>query len=620
MATPDYSNMTDEELDLIINSPAMLRAVEAPAKIAPPEGSVGAAIAQHYSDTAQGMDPVTLALAGMGAGFNAIGHGAKEKLQMLLTPKADEPELLKQIAAARAERKLVDDALLSNPVAGFGNLAGKVATAAAAPARLPAQMLLEATLAAAEGGTDKPTGIGNELASSGVDALTAAGTTLGVGKLIQGAGRAVGAATGDLTEEGVRALRTKEAATRLGLPPTSLGQLYPNSAVGEVERSFPGYASRVTGQAKELRKVLDRPTVLPEGEVPDVGRAYVDELARAGENRLRLAAEKYKDVDRYVAEKGLGGFTPMYAARAITNYKNPGYEVATNLLERYGFQASATKGANANELGQVPLTFENYHTMRVAANKALATIQRGMATAEAMGAPIPAENAAAAKYLRDFKVALDSDAEAWAARNASNAEAVKKYQDATEYFRDVAGPTVLGNKLARKAMSKTKGFESGNKGLSAATSTEGMHSADLLYPTMTQRGQDMTDVLRNLPDVRATALSPDLTAPRSGAGVLRLAQAATGRPLATMETAISRLPGLRGLSESDVAARLMGARNSLVGASPTSVTPLQALKEGSLRARLAPSQGVLPRVAWGAAQVPQEALDERARRLLARTR
>lgn len=620
MATPDYSNMTDEELDLIINSPANLRMVEAPTKLAPPEGSVGARVAQHYADTAQGMDPVTLALAGMGAGFNELGQGAKEKLQMLFASKEAEPELLAQIATDRAERKKMDEALLANPVASFGNLVGKLAPAAAAPARLPAQMAVEAALSFAGPGSEKPTGLGNELSSSGLDSLISSGTMGAVGKGLQGAGKVLGATTGDLTEEGVRALRTKAAATRLGLPPTSVGQLYPASTAAEVEKNLPGYASRVTGQAKELRKVLDRPTVLPEGEVSDVGRSYVDELAKAGESRMRLAADKYKDVDRYVEEKGLGGFTPMYAARAITNYKNPGYEVATNLLERYGFNASATRGATANELGQVPLTFENYHTMRVATNKALHTIQRGMASAEAQGAAIPAENAAAAKYLRDFKVALDSDAEAWAKRNASNAEAVKKYQEATEYFRDVAGPTVLSNKLARKAMSKTKGFESGNRGLSAATSTEGMHSADLLYPTMTQRGQDMTDVLRNLPDVRSTALSQDLTPPRSGFGALRLAQAAAGRPLATMETAISRLPGLRGLSESDAAARLMGARNSLVGASPTVVTPLQALKEGALRARIAPRQGLLPRAAWGAAQVPQEALDERVRRLIARTR
>ena len=102
MATPDYSSMTDEELDAIINGPTTLKMVEAPTELIPPKGSVGAAVAQHYSDTARGMDPVTLAPAGMGAGFNAIGQGAKEKLQMLLATKETEPEVLKQIAADRA--------------------------------------------------------------------------------------------------------------------------------------------------------------------------------------------------------------------------------------------------------------------------------------------------------------------------------------------------------------------------------------------------------------------------------------------------------------------------------------------------------------------------------------
>jgi len=620
MATTDFSALSDEELDLIINSPAMLHMSEAPTKLSPPEGSIGANIAQHYENTSQGMDPVTLALAGMGAGFNELGQGAKEKLQMLFASKEAEPELLAQIAADRAERKTANEALLSNPVASFGNLSGTVATAAAAPARLPAQMALEAGLSFIKPGSEKPTGLGNELGSSGLDSLISSGTLGVLGKGLQGAGKVLGAATGDLTPAGVRAMQTKKAAQNLGLPPTSLGQLYPESTISTVERALPGYGARTVAQAKALRTALDRPTVLPEGEVSDVGRAYVDELRQAGANRMKLAGEKYKDVDRFVEAQGLGGVTPLYAARAITNTNNPGYDVATNLLGRYGFDAAATRGATAKELAAVPLAFENIHTMRVAANKALNTIRRGISSAEAQGASIPAENAAAEKYLRDFKTALDSDTEAWAARHASNKEALDKYKSATEYFKNVAAPTVLDNKLARKAMSSTRGFPSGGAGLRAATGTEGTHSVDLLYPTMTQRGQDMTDVLRNLSDVRATALSQDLAAPKSGTEAWRLIPAAVGHPLTAAETAISRIPGLQALSESGAAARLMGANNKLVGASPTSLSPLAALRSGQLRARLAPSQGVLPRVAWGAAQVPQEALDERARRLLSRTR
>jgi len=617
MALPDFSKMTDEELDALIAGKTESTLLG----VVPAVAEVKRQVVQNYEDTAQGMNPVELGLAGIGSEINAVGQGLKEKGQLAFTPSGPEyDELLKQVASDRAERNRLDSQLLSNPAAAAGKLLGQIGVAAAAPARLPAQMALEAALGSSKAGGGKPTGLANELMNSGLSGGTSALTMGAVGKGVEGVGKVLGAATGDLTAEGLRALQTKKAAERLGLPPTSVGQLYPTSKAADVEKALPGYGARTVEQAKSLRTALDRPTVLPEGEVSDVGRAYVDELGQAGANRMQLASDKYKAVDRFVEEQGLGGITPLYSARAITNTNNPGYDVATNLLGRYGFDAAATRGATAKELAAVPLAFENIHTMRVATNKALNAIRRGISSAEAQGASIPAENAAAEKYLRDFKTALDSDAEAWAARHAGNKEALDKYKDATEYFKTVAAPTVLDNKLARKAMSSTRGFPSGGAGLRAATGTEGTHSVDLLYPTMTQRGQDMTDVLRNLPDVRATALSQDLAVPRSGSGVLRLAQAAAGHPLATAETAISRIPGLKAMSESMTAARLMGANNKLVGDAPSALSPLEALRSGQLRSRLAPSQGALPRAAWGAAQVPQEALDERARRLLSRTR
>lgn len=616
MANPDFSSMSDEELDALISGAT----TETPLGVQPTGEELKRQVVQSYQDTAQGMSPVELGLAGLGSEFNSIGQGLKEKAQMFFASDKDEPALLKQITEDRAERAALDAQLLSNPVAAMGKLSGQVGMAAAAPARIGAQMALEAALSGSKAGTGTPSGFSDELLNSGINSGISTATTGLVGKGLEGVGKVAGVARGDMSAEGLKALKVKEAATRLGLPPTSVGQLYPDSAVGAVERAMPGYGAKTVEQAKALRTALDRPTVLPEGEVPNVGMAYVDELAQAGENRMRLAGDKYRAVDEFVEAKGLGGFTPMYSARAITNVNNPGYDTATNLLERYGFKASATRGATAKELGATPLSFENYHTMRVAANKALSTIERGMANAEAMGAAIPAENAAAAKYLRDFKTALDSDAEAWAKRNASNTEALDKYKEATAYFRDVAAPTVLGNPLARKAMSKTKGFKSGAKGLSAATSNEGTQLVDLLYPTMTRRGQDMTDVLHNLSDVRTTALSPSLAAPRSDWGALRLVPLAGGHPLAVAGTASSRLPGLRALSESETAAKLMGANNSFVGSAPTHLSPLQALQEGGvkgLRARLAPAQGAPKRLGWGAAQIAQDALNERLRRLAA---
>jgi len=480
-------------------------------------------------------------------------------------------------------------------------------------------MALEGAINFARPGGEKPTGIGGELINSLLQGGIGAVTTGAVGKGVQTLGKIGGAVSSKYTPEGEVALRTKEAAQRLGLPPTSLGQLYPTSPMASVEKALPGYGERVVDQAKSLRNVLDRPIQLPEGEVPDVGRAYVDELAAAAADRVAKGSEKYKAVDEYVAANNLGGFKPMYTARAITNTNNPGYEVASELLGRYGFDAAATKGAKASDLAKADLSFDNFHTMRTAANKALNTLNRGIDTAERMGTSIPAENRAARKYLQDFKTSLDSDAEAWAAKHKGNEEALGLYQDATKYYRDVVAPTVLENPIARKSMSQARGYKSGQEGLSAATSSVGIPMVDRLYPTMTRRGQDMTDVLRNLPDVRATALSRDMQVPETRGGLMQVLRAATGHPLTAAETVASRIPGIRNLSESNTAARLVGAQDVLAGQAPTSVPPLLALQQQGipgLRNRVLPTQGVLPRAAYGAAQYPQGALNERSRRLL----
>ena len=156
------------------------------------------------------------------------------------------------------------------------------------------------------------------------------------------------------------------------------------------------------------------------------------------------------------------------------------------------------------------------------------------------------------------------------------------------------------------------------EGLQSATNISNIPLVDLLQPTMSRRGADMTDVLRNLGDVRSTALAKDMKAPNTGDGVGQVIRAAWGQPVAAVETAISRLPGLRSLSESNLAAKLYGAENLVEGALPTHQPVLSALQSGGLgglRARLVPKQGVLPRSSYGLVQYPQEALDDRVRKL-----
>lgn len=619
MANPNYSEMTDEELDNIINGvvpEAAVNPVMGPALAAAGERKMAE---PEQEDNTLGMNPLQLGLAGAGSDINEVYQGVKEKGQLAFSPEGKAgADLLAKIQADRADRARTNKMLFSNPEAGAGRFLGQAITAAAAPARLPAQMALEGVMSFARPGSEKPSGIGGELVNSLLQGSLGAGSVGLVGKGIQSLGKGTGALVGKYTPEGETALRTKAAAQRLGLPPTSLGQLYPTSPMASVEKALPGYGERVTSQAKALRGALDRPMQLPEGEVPDVGRAYVDEIASAAQERMAQGANKYKAVDEYVAANNLGGFKPMYTARAITNTNNPGYEVASELLGRYGFDAASTKGSNANVLGKADLSFDNFHTMRTAANKALNTLNRGIDTAERMGTSIPAENRAARKYLQDFKTALDSDAEAWANKHKGNEEALNLYKDATKYYREVVAPTVLDNPIARKSMSQARGFKTGQEGLSASTSNAGIPMVDRLYPTMSRRGQDMTDVLRNLPDVRSTALSRDMQVPETQGGLMQVVRAATGHPLTAAETIIGRLPGVKGLSESKLAARMMGAEDAMSGRAPSSVSPLQALQQKGVRGLLErelPHQGMLPRASWGLGQYPQGALNERARRL-----
>lgn len=624
MADPvDFSQLSDEELDAIIGGvqpEVAANPVLSPALKAAKEPKTPVVV-EEKPDHTHGMDPLSLGLAGAGADLNDIIQGAIEKGQIAFAPEGEEGKaLLANIASKRATRERAKKELFKNPAALAGSFLGQAALSAAAPARIPAQMLLQGGLEFLKPGSEKPTGISSELVSSTLKGGLGAAATGVVGKGLQTLGKTTGAVIGDLTPEGRIAVSTKEAAERLGLPKTTLGQLYPNSPIASIEKALPGYPERVAGQSRALREALDKPLVVPEGEIPNVGGAYVDELANAANTRMALGTDKYKAVDQFISANGLRPVTPDYTSRIIASRGDKGYEVASDLLNRYGFNTTAFDGLKSNQIAQNPLNFEDLHSMRVAVNKALNTVNRGIDNAERSGISIPSENRAAQNYLRQFKSAIDKDSESWASQHAGNKDALDLYKDATKYYREVIAPTVLDNPIARKATSSTRGFKTGQEGLSAATSSAGIPMVDRLYPTMTRRGQDMTDVLRNLSDVRSTALSRDGLVPETRSGIGQVLRAVTGHPVTALETVAGRIPGLRGLSESKLATRLLGARDLLSGESPTTLPPLQALSQNGLRGLLGrelPRQGALPRAAWVAGQYPQQALEEKLRRLSA---
>lgn len=609
MATK-YDEMSDAELDAIIAGQKPIGEA-APGQgfeaLAERNAAVKAKEAQlrPVEDNSQGMSGWQLALAGAGADLNEMGQGIKEKAQLAFG--ADDTTAA-NINAERGERKRINEALFSNPEAQAGRFGSQAAMFAAAPARLLAQMALQGSMDFMRPGTEKASGIGKELIGSTMRGGIGAGAMGLIGKGVQGLGKVVGAGLNRMTPEGEIALATKAAAERLGLPATSLGQLYQHSSLGTLERTAPGmgHSERVGGQADALRTALDRPLHTPEGAVPNVGGAYVEEIAQAAKNRLALGSEKYDLVDKAVVDNGLQPLSLMYTARVATNTKNPGYDKAADLLSDYGFDIRLMQGFPASHFANQPATFAQMHQTRIATNKALNRINQDIARG---GPSDTTEARQAQKYLRDMKTALDNDAERWGTQNKGNEDALSLYKDATQYYKDVVAPTVLDNRIARKALSPYRGFETGRQGLAAATSEAGIPLVQRLEPTMSPSGMDMTQVLRNLPDVRKVVLSQDATVPQQSGALSQAAKAALGHPLTVAEAVATRLPGLRQLSESNLAARLYGAENAFEGVAPAGL-------RGSLRERFAPRQGVLPRVAYAGAQYPQDEADRKVRQLL----
>ena len=558
-------------------------------------------------DTTQGMGAGELALAGMGGELNDLGQGLKEKAQLAFRPKGPEGDkMLADINTARSEREQINQQLYRNPSANVGRFAAQAIPAIAAPSRLGAQVALQAALDFAKPGGDNVTGFGSEAISSGINALRGGTSMYGVGKGMQVLGKLAGAATGSMTPAGEAALRTDEAARNLGLPPLSVGQLAPDSAFGKIDAALPGSGQRVIDQAAALDQATGKPLSLPEGDVWRKGAAYQDELKQAVQNRLDLGTQKYRDVDSYVAANGLQGIKPTYTANVLTSKNNKGYQSALDDLEYYGFDgARNVPGMNAAQIKSQPMTFEEYHNLRVATNKSLNTAQRAIDTSRRIGTSLDPELIQKRAYLSDLKTALDSDAERWASLNQGNGDALGLYKDATNYYRDVVAPTVLDNPIAGKLLSRRNGFKDGEEATRASLSNSGMPKVDLLQPTMTDRGADMTQVLRNLPDVRERLLfgkSPD----QSSVGpVLRAALTAAGHPISAVEAISSHLPGIDRLMESGLMKRLFFAQNPLEGASPALQGGLSAV-----RSRFAPSQGLVPRAAYGAAQYPQDSVDD----------
>jgi hypothetical protein len=333
------------------------------------------------------------------------------------------------------------------------------------------------------------------------------------------------------------------------------------------EKAGGDYSTLVNEQAEALYKAITKDT--PYG-VPELGSKYLDELKQAVANRYAAGKQMYRAVDDIVSAKGLGKFMPGYTANVVTNVRNPGHSLASEELAKYGFDVPSMAGMKAQQLAKLPLSFENFNTMRVATNKAWGNLNRQIENATYAGNTPTAEIKAARDYLNQLRTALDNDAERWAAQNAGNREAVNAFKDATKYWKEQVVPTVVENPFARKVSSKQRGFTTGERATSLSLSTPNIPLVDRLLPTMSRRGEDMTEILRTLPEVRAMALTGE--ASQTPRGPLHsFAQAVEGpRDIGTLEKLAANTPvlspALRGMANTRPVRRLYGATDVTEGA------------------------------------------------------
>lgn len=562
MAT-DYSTLSDEELDKIIaggDQPGQgLAAIKA-------RGAK--AIATIPPATAEEIEPNPLK-----RGFAALGGALQEpvlsgieKLQLAFPGRGASGDVVRQqIAADRTARRGALRQLEETPAGMVGGVVGKGLPYALATSPGAAASMGFGT-GFLGGGPDAPTGLGAELGSSlvqgGIDAVTAGGSA----KVLQGLGKVAGAATGRMTKEGVRAKEIEEAAKRLGIPQPTFGQTYPQSWVAAFERAAPTHAKLVDEQAEALFNVLKKDTKYG---VPDAGGAYLDELKNAVKTRYDLGSQMYQKVDDVVQNLGLGPMRPSYTANVLKNTNSPGFQVAAEEMGKYGFDASLMAGVPTQQLRQIPLSFAGYNTARVAVNKAYGNIARSLDNAQFSGQAPSAELKAAKNYLNDLRSALDSDAARWAKQNAGNTEALTAFKEANNYWKEQVVPTVVENPFARKVGSGRRGFPTGERATSLSLSTANSPLVDRLLPTMSDRGADMTVMLRNLPEVRATALTDE--AVQTPRGPLHaLAQAAEGRrDIGVLEKLAANTPVLspavRGAANLRPIRRMAGAQDLLQG-------------------------------------------------------
>ncbi len=568
----DYSKMSDEELQALIDGKETAPVAEVVKRgFKKDAGQHGPAA----PTTAEEIEPSALkrGIAAVGGVMQEPVLGAAEKLELMFPGKGNEEATRARIGADRSERRRHLQALEATPAGQFGSLVGMGAmTLPFGPAAAP-QMAGMGGLGFLGGGPDKPAGAWNEMISSGFRGATdAAATGLAV-KGMEGLGRSVNAARGRYTPRGEEALALDAAASRLGVTPKlTVGQLDPTSPSGVVERNLPGYGQRVQQQADSLQGSLDGVRTVPD---PAGGTAQQvvpgGKLAEAAQEAIKArqfqAKQMYSEVDQFAQANGLSPIDPNYTINTLGALnkqltpagKSPtGNNLAFNLLDHYDpdaftwlKKAGSPKAARTNGVSMA-----EYHDARVAVGKAISSLDR------VPPANRTADQMDAYKGLLDLKTALDSDVERWAKQNAKNTEALGLYNRAKDFYSTTVADATM-NPLARKFMSKSRGFQSPEEMYNAVLNPNNATHVDRMLPTASSEGTDLISTFRGLPDVGRTVARREAPEARGAKGALTALGAAMGHPVSALAEVA---PGLRWLSSQRPAKRVYFAANPMEGA------------------------------------------------------
>lgn len=544
----DFSTLSDAELDAIIKGADVTQAP--PGKGSEVLSARNAAVAETQNrlpkPLAEEIEPSAIkrGLAAFGGRLQEPVLGAAEKFELMFPGKNS----VETIGADRAGRREALRQLEETTAGKFGGFTGQAAPFVLAAPTATAQATLAGGLGFLGGGPDKPTGAMNEMATSGfsgaLDALGAGTATKG----LQLVGKGVNAARGRYPLEGANALELDAAARRLGLPPTTIGQLDPLAP--ESLRAKPELAllqARALEERMQARRMVPNPEggsmeqVVPGGRLKEGVKEAVD--VRKGQGR-----DMYAAVDDFVTTNNLGNVTPNYTVNVLASAnkltpagKAPtGNNVVYNLLDTYDPEAFSwlKMAGNPTAAKQQGMTMTQYHDARVAVGRSLNSLERKNP------ADLTAEQIEAKRILIDLKNALDNDVGRWAKTNSGNEEAMGLYNRAKDFYATTVADAV-NNPLARKSVSVPRGFQSPELMYGAFANPNNRTLVERLMPTASPETRDMLNVLQNLPDVGKAVASRKVPSGLAEQELGALVRAGLGHPgLAAMEMA----PGLRWLS------------------------------------------------------------------------